>query len=509
MGTTRSGCSDMQVLLGLLLCAVLSSADVPRPTQILFLDQTTDHFNFHTEPETFQQRVLFYDSFLDVSRPDKTILFYCGNEGDIFEFYDNTGWVFDVATELNALIVFAEHRFYGVSFPAGESSLNTTLIGLLSVEQALADFATVVEYVRNSPKFGVQDAPVVAVGGSYGGMLAAWFRMKYPHLAHMALAASAPLRMVSQEVDDFKYFEAVTNTFGKASPSCPATVRNAFSRLLELTSAGDFAAIRSAFNLCDDITSSEVEHLILWVQNAFTSLAMCDYPYPTNFLAPLPAFPVRVACQRLEQAPDLLTGLAAAATLFYGNASCNAMYTQFIECADQTGCGTGSAGIAWDYQVCSQLVYYPSTNNVTDMYPPRNFTPKDHHDYCVNQYKITPRPTWLRTAFGGSHIANTTSNIIFSNGLLDPWSVGGFLTNLSDTLVAVTIEDGAHHLDLRSSNPDDPQSVITARKMELALLKQWLAEARKETRVKKAVKRPDANGRFKAAMVPASVVGAA
>ena len=33
--------------------------------------------------------------------------------------------------------------------------------------------------------------------------------------------------------------------------------------------------------------------------------------------------------------------------------------------------------------------------------------------------------------------------------LLDPWHKGGPLTDISDSIVAVIVEDGAHHLDLR------------------------------------------------------------
>ena len=85
------------------------------------------------------------------------------------------------------------------------------------------------------------------------------------------------------------------------------------------------------------------------------------------------------------------------------------------------------------------MIWFLNTNNVTDMFPPRNWTHTDLIHYCNKTFDITPRPTWLLEEFGSANISTSASHIIFSNGLLDPWHVGGFLSNLSDTLPAVII----------------------------------------------------------------------
>lgn len=58
--------------------------------------------------------------------------------------------------------------------------------GYLSSLQALEDFVDVINHIHfdvNRQRAGDPiKYPVIAFGGSYGGMLASWFRMKYPHI---------------------------------------------------------------------------------------------------------------------------------------------------------------------------------------------------------------------------------------------------------------------------------------------------------------------------------------
>ena len=104
---------------------------------------------------------------------------------------------------------------------------------------------------------------------------------------------------------------------------------------------------------------------------------------------------------------------------------------------------------------------------------------------------MTPQPYWVETQYGGKNIS-AYSNIVFrsahtfcitahvradplspSNGHLDPWSGGGVLESVSPSLVAVVIQDGAHHLDMRAATPRDPPDVIAARNLEQQHISQW------------------------------------
>ncbi|PWZ17544.1 Dipeptidyl peptidase 2 [Zea mays] len=56
----------------------------------------------------------------------------------------------------------------------------------------------------------------------------------------------------------------------------------------------------------------------------------------------------------------------------------------------------------------------------------------------------------------------------------DPWSRGGVLKNISSSIVALVMEKGAHHLDLRFATDEDPDWVTEQRRQEVEIIEGWI-----------------------------------
>jgi len=100
--------------------------------------------------------------------------------------------------------------------------------------------------------------------------------------------------------------------------------------------------------------------------------------------------------------------------------------------------------------------------------------------------------TWLDTLFGGLDL-RAHSNLMLSNGLLDPWSAAGvyagsppppgpytgaLLTNVtaSGSVQSLVLDLGAHHLDLMFMDDADPPCAAEARAIEADAIRRWAAE---------------------------------
>lgn len=77
------------------------------------------------------------DIFVQNNKTVFPIFFYCGNEGPVEMFYNNSGFLNnDLGQLFKGLIVYMEHRYFGESMPFGtekESFKKENLVYLTSL----------------------------------------------------------------------------------------------------------------------------------------------------------------------------------------------------------------------------------------------------------------------------------------------------------------------------------------------------------------------------------------
>ena len=95
--------------------------------------------------------------------------------------------------------------------------------------QALADLATFIDAMNSAHNL---TGPWIAFGGSYPGSLAAWLRLKYPHLVHGSVSTSGPL---IAQADFPEYLEVVDHAIELTSPQCNKLVKQSMKQASKLT----------------------------------------------------------------------------------------------------------------------------------------------------------------------------------------------------------------------------------------------------------------------------------
>lgn len=457
---------------------VLSQLVVGQKYQTHWLEQPCDHNDFSSSAPTFRQRFLVNDTWW---RPGGPVLIYTGNEAPITAFVGSVGFQWVLAEELGAMVVFAEHRFYGESATAPGSCGNSpnAPFRYLSTSAALHDFARLIDHLRQS--FGAAESTVVAIGGSYGGMLAAWLRAKFPHLVDGALASSAPV-VLGDEARPEAVYDIISSNF-----ECAAEIGDVFRSVLPLfADVAGRSHIANAFSLCAAPEQVDVSPFVGLLQKAFMGMAERDYPYAVNLVAN----PAAEACRRFRQEGGGVEGLAAAVSV-----------TPDLDVAQQPGGCVDLMALApsfeatmpgllaggWVYQRCSDiLIPYAAGPSAPlflscDEFKPNCWNLTSFSSWCADNSGVLPQPRSAEVAFGGRRLAqHGLSRVVFTNGGLDPWRAGGLVAAdiPADAVdvVAVEMAGGAHHLELMTPNPADPPDIVAGRDLQRRYLRKWISE---------------------------------
>ncbi|KAM4589491.1 thymus-specific serine protease isoform 1-T1 [Fundulus diaphanus] len=458
----------------------------------LWFTQKLDHFN-GADSRVWKQRYFVNEAFY---KPGGPVFLMIGGEGPANPAWMKEGAWLTYAEKLGALCLMLEHRFYGKSHPTAD--LSTDNLRFLSSRQALADlahFRTVMGETR-----GLTNRKWVAFGGSYPGSLAAWFRLKYPHLVHASVATSAP---VFATVNFPEYLEVVWRSLASENADCPVLVKKASDTLVErLKDPKTFENITKDFNLCSPLQiQSEMDSAYLLEMLAGNFMDVVQYnednrgfeekrarseghgPQPSTNLGVVGTnVTIKVLCGVMSDASlgDPYARYAAVARLMMETFSVKCLDTSFSNYVrDMTNTSwdgpAAGGGRQWVYQTCSEFGFYQSTDSPNQPFSgfPLGYQVKQ----CASFYNISAEEVAEAVAqtneyYGGYEIRS--SRIVFPNGSIDPWHALGITQDITAELPAVFIKGTAHCANMYPARSQDLPQLSEARDRIFLLLQRWL-----------------------------------
>jgi len=434
--------------------------------------QKLDHFN-PQERRTFNQRYFLNADYFNQTDPKAPVFLFLGGEGELRSTWVTQGTMFDLGKKFGALLIALEHRYYGDSHPF--TDLSTPNLAWLSSQQALADYAYFSQVFENGAYSGRR---WYAFGGSYSGGLAGWLRMKYPTFFHGSLASSGPVDPV---IEYWQYFDVVQNALqyygGADCVNDFTTATNEVDSMVK-TAPQDIA---QKLNLCyaPNKFSTDMDLAGLWETMIDTFAGIVQY---NKDGAPVS---VRTVCQQLKQAPRKSDAFLAIikSQLTPGNCTEWDYRAQLAPIANQAITTAGNMR-QWIYQTCTEFGYYQTTSQKVKIIPSDKIPLSFFINLCKDAFGITYDLDYIKKAtrdtvvnYGSTDIP--VSNVIWTNGNIDPWHVLSVLDKTPsqpDTMTLMMIEGTSHCASLYAPGQYDTDSLKKAREQIADIFAGYLAQ---------------------------------
>ncbi|XP_059091857.1 putative serine protease K12H4.7 [Tigriopus californicus] len=491
--------------------------------------QNLDHFH-PTDDRMWKQRYFVNDTFYKKGGP---IFLMIGGEGEANPIWMVEGTWIDYAREMGALCFQLEHRFYGKSHPTTDMSVKN--LAYLSSEQALGDLATFISGMNQARN--LTGSKWIAFGGSYPGSLAAWLRLKYPHLIHGSVSTSGPLYA---KADFFEYLQVVRQALKVTDPECGPALEDALQKVDVLSRhRTGWAMISKKFNLCTPFDSTKKHDMANFFENlvgnfedvvqynkdnrAFEGVAntnvtiktLCDimtgktveakdttskffHNLDGEFRTLKAKFDRRTDTEGLEDffksylsekiveynvQSSTLQRLASVNQFMLkitGQTCMDHEYKTMIDLLKQTNWESeaGVGGRQWLYQTCTEFGWYQSSDQPGHPYTPYfpiEFLEKQCTDIFGSKYDLA----LLQKGIDQTNIMYggkdiQVSNVIFVHGSIDPWHAMGITKDISDQTKAIFIQGTAHCANMYPESPEDPPQLKMARTKIFGMIQDWL-----------------------------------
>lgn len=439
----------------------INKQDKNATSPVMFFEQKRDHFN-SSDSATWQQAYVIVDKFY---KPGGPVFFELGGEGPMADIISPRNLAYNLTKRHAGLMVSIEHRYYGTKRSIPVDTLTIKSLKYLSARQALADYAFFIQnnnLTVHASKDSLEKTPLpkntkwITFGGSYPGALSAWMRYKYPEIVFAAHASSAP---ILAQADFWRYGYSVDVGLTKVkggSRICADNWSRAVSAFDQLVATSkNQSLIKEMFGVYDDLDIRDLA--------AASSLFAGDIQYGRGPDAPLDAidkicngtmFPSFATTNATDQ--QLLIDYAGLIKEEFPNAT---VVQQGLDTRNFSAPSNIVANL-WGWQFCNEFGYLQTGNPAQTRTFYSSLISVEYYEWVCDimfqgQQRASPDVEGINDEFYGLDLVNRVSNVVFTNGNVDPWhwlGVNSDTMNMStvpknQNLTVILIENGHHCSD--------------------------------------------------------------
>ena len=410
--------------------------------------------------------------------------------GDMLELADR---LFHERSNTSIHLFALEHRYYGKSYPQFENSTspitNENLV-YLSSRQAQADLAHFVSTQQASLPSNTQ---WVTFGGSYPGMMAAYARLRFPHLISAAVSSSAPVQATLD-------FAAYNGHVGKVlrmeniggSDRCFDIIQEGHDALSNILSSSNTntsakAQVAQDFDVCNPTTVFlDAQNVALFLGDGVIDLGtQGNDPACHGHLCNIAKICRGVVHQvdKMGKTPmQSLQWLAAQQRSLHHVKDCVDMSWKnaLAFLADPTQ-GLSEGIRSWLWQTCTEWGFYQTCEDSNADCPFGRGWHKLDEDLEICEKAFGVEPLQVAKAvqdsldyYGGWRLAAT--KILSVNGDVDPWSELAIQHSDDANLPALVVPGASHHFWTHPSKDSDSVEVVASRQHIHRTVIQWLDE---------------------------------
>ncbi|XP_058817545.1 uncharacterized protein LOC131680850 [Topomyia yanbarensis] len=420
-----------------------------------FFTTRTDHFN----NQNTEEWTLRYLSVTDYYLPGGPILIFLGGNRPIVpEMIDDSTLIYEMGREMNGAVFAFESRFYGSSRVTED--LSTEHLRLLSADQILADLAEFVTYLKREV-LEDETARVLVAGNELGGALAAWFRIRYPHLGHAAWSSSGYLHAVLN-------FQDFSEAWGDSlilhgSQQCYNEIFVAFHVMQNLIDLGRSDLLFEKFNICTQIdpeNTFQVQYFffILMVSVEIYTLRNQDLADFTE------------VCGDITE-PDAETAVDAFANWFNTKWAVDIgcvvsdpdVAVEIFQDSDWESSFNQQGARQWMYQECTEFGWFFTTDSAFQPFGDRVKIDL-YIEMCrrifgnwITSESMARGVDRANNRFGGATPGSSLTH--FTNGDADPWRMVSITRNLTEDATAVVIPNMLGGADLPRISDNDSEEL--------------------------------------------------